>query len=419
MEGGLWDDNCIITMAKSIFRDYGFVWKSNPAAPLPRHSGLDWDSESSLPPDAFETCSIVYDTAFRGKRSILCQERHGSIEASANRGEVHCASFAFDVCLKAFESLEHYVGSQSSPGADGEEKCGTMVYWKRTELQAEAVDEAGGVDRFLGEPRTSQLDLCSMRDIVTTLVPFSMVCGPFIGQLEKTTQTAVIFSDRGHPISKCMEVRFLVSFMIQTSEYKPFKKEAFEDDPNVTPLSACPIAEEQALALGPMSSSVRNRGMGDGLLPQRLIEKNKAIRAGLGQFTLDSSSVIIRSRWYCWGTLACCAVLVVWGLVIGFIVNERIQGVDPFNISIFCWTFAGFLTIFIKSLRVENWPWRDFFRGRVVCRFVSEVVAVSRIPVQLSLSILLRLEPIVITNKKGPFPCAWCESLGPAQASLG
>ena len=155
-----------------------------------------------------------------------------------------------------------------------------------------------------------------------------------------------------------------------------------------------------------MSLSLRYRGMGDHLLRQQLIEKNEIIKAGLDvvdQFIFDNSCIIIRSCWYCWGTLACCAVLVAGGLVIGFSVNERIQGVDPFNISLFCWALAGFFTIFMKSLRVENWPWRVFFRGRVVYRTVSEVVAVSRVLVQLFLSILLRLEPIVVTNKEGPF----------------
>ncbi|KAK0610897.1 hypothetical protein B0T14DRAFT_411800, partial [Immersiella caudata] len=474
MQGGLWDDNCIITMARcaakikvllAVGLDHAaqttlagkrewveHMKRLSAQAPDPSPQGeeerteagkqraamarcisprpdryfeilasfgspilqllslvnraMTWDGESSLAPDTFETCSIVYDTGFRGKRSILCQERHGAIGASGRRGDVHCASFAFDVCLKALEDLQRHVGPQGLQEAPGEKQPSTMVYWKWTELPTEAVDAAEEPDMFLGEPRTGQLDLTSMRDIIAALVPFSMVCGPFISQLESTTQRAIIFSDRGDPISKCMEIRFLASFMISTSEYNSFKQEAFENDPDVTPVSACPIAEQRALALGPMSSSLRHRGMGDHLLRQQLIEKNKTIRAGLDvvdQFTFDNSCIIIRSRWYCWSTLTCCAILVAGGLVIGFSVNERIQGVDPFNISLFCWALAGFFTIFMKSLRVENWPWRDFFRGRVVCRSVSEVVAVSRVPVQLFLSILLRLEPIVVTNKEGPF----------------
>ena len=62
-----------------------------------------------------------------------------------------------------------------------------MVYWKWTELPAETVDAAEEPDMFLGEPRTGQLDLTSMRDIIAALIPFSMVCGPFISQLESTT----------------------------------------------------------------------------------------------------------------------------------------------------------------------------------------------------------------------------------------
>jgi len=69
----------------------------------------------------------------------------------------------------------------------------------------------------------------------------------------------------------------------------------------------------------------------------------------------------------------------------------------------FCWVLAGFLVLILKSIRVQEWPWRDFFLGRVVCRSVSEVVAVSWIKAQVLLSILLRLEPLMVLNKRGPF----------------
>lgn len=155
-----------------------------------------------------------------------------------------------------------------------------------------------------------------------------------------------------------------------------------------------------------MASTLRNRGILDDLLRAQLLHRNKKVNAALemtDSWALDIDSIIIQSVWYCWGTCVGCAVLVIGGLAIGLTVNNRIHGVDPFNISVFCWVLAGFIIVFVKSLRVENWPWRDFFLGRVVCRTVSEVTAVSGIDEQLFLSILLRLEAIVIMNKQGPF----------------
>lgn len=371
---------------------------------------LGTDREAALPPHVFESCSIVYDTGFRGRRSRLCQEGNGAIGSSGSREDVHCSSFTFDVCLRAFENLKQRQDRCLKTARGAAAKSTTLVYWKRTELRSEADDLADEMDIFKGDPQEGQLEISLMRDAITALIPFYMVCGGFPSALAWVSRLAMSASDYGDAIAMCFENRFLASFLIRTSEYEAFKKKTQGDDPNVTSVSTCPLAEERALAHGPMSSTAQSRAMmdGDRRLRQQLLQKNKLNNAGLEKmerWIIDNDSIIIEYRKYCWGTLASCAVLIVGGLAIGFSVNERIQGVDPFNISVFCWALAGFIVIFMKSIRVENWPWRDFFRGRVVCRSVSEVLAVSRMEEQLFLTILLRLEPTNVMNKKGPF-CA-------------
>ena len=360
---------------------------------------------AALPPDVFESSSIVYDTGFRGHRSLICQERNGGIGASSNRDEVHCASFSFEVCLNAFESLAQRLPATASK-AGGVGGPTTLLYWKWTEMRSELDEPAHELDIFKGDPRTGQRDLSLMSDVITAFVPFLMTCGRFSRQLASMTKFVISISDHGDPLSMCIETRFLASFMIQTSEHKSFKKRNVAKDREVTSVSESTLAEGRALAEGPMSSTRRSPGLPDNRLRRKLLEKNKEISHGLeimNRWTIDSSSIIIQSRRYCWGTLACCAALVFGGLAIGFTVNQRIRGVDPFNISVFCWALAGFMIIFMKSLRVENWPWRDFFKGRVVCRSVSEVTAVSGIDAHLFLSILLRLEVFIQLEKHGPF----------------
>lgn len=363
------------------------------------------DPGTTLPPDVFESTSIVFDTGFRGHRSLLCQEKSGGIGASGNRDEVHCASFAFEVCLEAFEDLARRT-SPSNRLRTGDSEPSTLVYWKWTEMRTEGDGLHRGLDTFKGESRTDQRELSSMSDVITALIPYLTVCGTFSCEMAAFTRLIMSIPDHGDPVSMCAETRFIASFMVQTSKYDAFSEKAAQDSRDVTSVSKNPIAEKRALAQGPMSSDLRNRGMSDEQLREGLLHRTTAISKALevmDRWTFDRSSIIIRSRWYCWGTLACCAVLVVGGLVIGFTVNKRIDGVDPFNISVFCWVLAGFVIVFMKSLRVENWPWRDFFNGKVVCRSVSEVSAVSGIDEQLFLSILLRLEPIIIMNKEGPF----------------
>lgn len=49
--------------------------------------------------------------------------------------------------------------------------------------------------------------------------------------------------------------------------------------------------------------------------------------------------------------MAISALLVIGGLVVGFVVGERIS-VDPFNITMFCWALAAFLLLVAKAIRV-------------------------------------------------------------------
>lgn len=96
-------------------------------------------------------------------------------------------------------------------------------------------------------------------------------------------------------------------------------------------------------------------------------------------------------------------VLVLGGLAIGFSIRQRIQGVDPFNITSFCWILAAFILLVVKSVRVENWPWRDFLKRRVVCRSVSELCSVTRMQPQRVLAYLLYNEASTILITRGPF----------------
>ncbi|KAF8241488.1 hypothetical protein K440DRAFT_591912 [Wilcoxina mikolae CBS 423.85] len=117
----------------------------------------------------------------------------------------------------------------------------------------------------------------------------------------------------------------------------------------------------------------------------------------------DENSVIVKCEVYVWTVMIAAIILVVGGLVIGFTVQSRIKGVDPFNITTYCWVLAAFVILVGKSVRVETWSWRDFLLRRVVCRSVSELHAVTRVPEQIILAKLLSDEDISILNTRGPF----------------
>ncbi|KAF6835423.1 hypothetical protein CPLU01_04294 [Colletotrichum plurivorum] len=98
-----------------------------------------------------------------------------------------------------------------------------------------------------------------------------------------------------------------------------------------------------------------------------------------------------------------CGVLVVGGILAGVLLGDRLKGVDPFNITTFAWVMAGFITLVSKSLFVGEWPWRDFLRGRVPCRSVSELERVTGVDAQDIMEYLLAKESYTILDTKGPF----------------
>ncbi|KAL8296854.1 hypothetical protein RB597_006125 [Gaeumannomyces tritici] len=384
--------------------------------------GLMSDPDTTAAADAFEASSIIYDTGFRQQRAMLCQERSGAICGSTHHSELHSADIAVEVVMQVLAKLRAEHGATKPASASY-----TAVHWKWTEILPLEDDGSASSASSMKEPppirlgtsRARRVYLSSMKPVITALVPFLMICGDFPSQLGSMIHITKFIAPPGKPIMSCEKTRLLASFMVRTSSYH------FAGDDTITTVCNSTTAQERALTKWPASRDTpvrRGDGGGgaqeavsdggdaedadDSPLRHKLSLANEEIAAGLrllDSWIIDEKSIIIPYRWYCWGTIGFCAVLVVGGLVMGFTIEQRIQGVDPFNISVFCWALAGFLILFFKAIRVQEWPWRDFFLGRVVCKSVSEVVAVSWIKPQLLLAILLRLEPIMLLNKRGPF----------------
>jgi hypothetical protein len=91
----------------------------------------------------------------------------------------------------------------------------------------------------------------------------------------------------------------------------------------------------------------------------------------------------------------------------GFLVGSRIDGVDPFNLTMFTWIVAGFVVLVAKSVRVADWPWRDFLKGRVTCRSVQELARVTGLDAQAIITHLLSLEAETPLLTKGPYNSAF------------
>jgi hypothetical protein len=87
----------------------------------------------------------------------------------------------------------------------------------------------------------------------------------------------------------------------------------------------------------------------------------------------------------------------------GFFVGSRIDGVDPFNLTMFAWIIAAFIIVVCKSLRVAEWTWRDFLKGRVTCRSVRELASVTNLDEQGIIMHLLSSENELPLKFRGPY----------------
>ncbi|ROT37781.1 hypothetical protein SODALDRAFT_333534 [Sodiomyces alkalinus F11] len=139
---------------------------------------------------------------------------------------------------------------------------------------------------------------------------------------------------------------------------------------------------------------------------QRLheVQERRARLAADGQdWDIDEMAVRVKCVSYVYSVLGIAGFLVAGGLAAAFTIGDRVEGVDPFNIASFSWLLAGFLILIAKSIRVTEWPWRDFLLGRVTCRSLSELRAVTSANEQDLILYLLTKEPESVLITRGPY----------------
>ncbi|KAH8665631.1 hypothetical protein BGZ61DRAFT_593014 [Ilyonectria robusta] len=347
---------------------------------------LRWDEEVEQTAEMFETSTVIYGTGFRGMRMQLCQERDGSIGVAADRNVMHCAGVAFDVCREVWTS---------QPSAEGLSTDGrTTLDWNWTGLV--------GSEEILGVSSPGSRSWTDMRDVITALVPYTMFCGIFPTNLSQFARQVIQISDFTNSPNFYTQQSCLAAARVRTSQYEgSLRKRAPSNMAQFQNVYDTPMAREGALSgmqgdpESPASRELRQKYLATG-------EKFRNAMDEVERWVMDERSIVITSLWYSWIVLAAVGVLLCGGVAM-IAVEDRISGVDPSNLTVLVWTAAGFLVVYFKSMRVENWPWRDFLRGRVVCRSVSEVQAVTKIDPQVLLAILMRFESRVLLGKCGPF----------------
>jgi len=369
---------------------------------------LEHDEDSGLDFDVFETSVTIFEAPqvdsgrMCGDRIRLCSERDGSIGVGGNPAEIRCAGYAANQCLETWERLAQTVTSEPSTKT-------TTLEWKWTRLEDDG--------QFGSRPKSNRLTLTKMAPVLEGLLPYLFLCGRVPAHLKFLSTAAFLTADPDNPVRFFEEVKFLGTFKIQTGTYLE-RRPNFIRDTDVCSPSETRLAKQFALVDGRLLSgssqvdithtNANESSLRNGLIQTR--DKYKTAMEQVQTWTIEAKAITIPYRRYPWGVLGGCALIVVGGLVAGFTVGDRIAGVDPFNIAMFTWVLAGFVTILAKSVRVENWPWRDFIQGRIRCKTLTEVSAVTGIDPQTLLTILIRLERKMGLEKQGPFRAIWSRS---------
>ncbi|KAL6699994.1 hypothetical protein J3F84DRAFT_404920 [Trichoderma pleuroticola] len=325
---------------------------------------LIWNEESAETADMFETSSTIYDTGFRDKRTHLCHERDGSIGVATERRAIDFAGLAFQIGIDIWNTLP-----SNGPRTD----CSTALVWSRTPLYDNGLENDGNLDDI--ERERSEIHLTAMMDAIKGLVPFVMYCGSFASRLSMFTELANLISDPSAPVQYYQQRKFITVAKINTSAYEKniaAKKTVFQTD----------------------MAKKAQRGKPNNQLKDKVEQAEK--------WTIDEKSIVIDHTWYSLASLSACALLIAGGMAL-VAIQDKAPGVDPSSLTALAWAASGFLMVYLKSRKVQDWPWRDFLRGNIVCRSISEVNSVTGMDPQTLMAILLRLESRVILKTCGPF----------------
>ncbi|KAK1702671.1 hypothetical protein BDP67DRAFT_482636 [Colletotrichum lupini] len=352
---------------------------------------LRFINRSGLPATSFEICAVAYETGFEGFKALLFQDRDLEYSATSDLDNMNTAHSAFNILNQIVVHLKHQ--SREHEGYTNGLK--TTLQWK---YSGDEDNRSGQVNSDLvGCSHCLQLN--SMDEVITVMVPLVMTCPVFLSDFTSFRHVMALTGFIQDDVQPLAEGKFGAFFRMYTSEFAGMKR------PDVLHLS-------EALDRGFFSRSglVRSshpppREQHDAT-PQ--LNELKRPTEYMDEWVVDETCVTVSCPGYVWGVIFTAVLFAAGGLGIGFSVGQRIHGVDPSNLATYLWVVAAFIVLVGKSMKVKEWTWNDFLRRRVRCCSVSELQSVTRIDGQLIIAKLLHDERRgSVLNIRGPYNSAF------------
>lgn len=322
---------------------------------------------------------------------MFFQDRDLEYSASSDRGVLNTAHSAMCMLNQILQELDRRQTPRGGRTGYGLE-CQTSIEWAYQERAVGAQSPSGGdIDYVELWESKRELQLCSLEDIVTVMVPMAVTSPILLSNFTTFRTMMALTGDVRDVVSPFQDGQFGAFCRLYTSRFD-------DEAANRGTLRLSKAFEEQRFSRcklltkgeGKWGDKVWETYTGDMRAPKKLIQEElNDCCVDMQDWVIDESSVTVSNTFYVISVMMIAAVLGAGGLAIGFTVGERIKGVDPFNLATYTWVLAAFVVLICKSVRVENWHWSDFLRWRVRCRSVSELASAAGLHEQLVMAKLL------------------------------
>ncbi|KAK3899110.1 hypothetical protein C8A05DRAFT_18412 [Staphylotrichum tortipilum] len=372
----------------------------------------------------YEISAIVYTTGFGSFQTLVFQDRDTNLDGFSEQSMVDGAGHAFGQLNGTVRQIkEASTGTGTAILAGHPDSIGTQMTWAYSVYDAAEPDhQPSSLDLYVQE----RVQLRSMSSVISVMVPLLFASPKLVGHVRIALET-VLERDLLLAPHKALgakpkgeaSARYTASFCLDTLEHRTAQSKCGEKDSKSLSNS---LIRRNGLLSGKVITEI---GRVDTLAgdwsaqeeQRRATERRKAVLSQIKKnqaeleaasnvmktWVLEEKGVMVQCKFYVSSVMAACAVLIAGGIAVGITVGERITGVDPFNITTYCWVLAGFLVIVAKSVRVHEWPWNDFLHGRVLCKSVSELSSITGMHSQLIIAYLLECEDTSFLETRGPF----------------